>query len=182
MKTVHAVSAIVVSSLLAACQETPRAAARPEARDASFDLEFIDTMSKHHADGVHMARLAQDKVQHEELKRLTRKIPVDQQAEIDEMQAWRSERYGDDLLVVGETDGMDMSHLETMAPGPEYDVMFLDMMIPHHESAVELSKEALAKAEHEDVRSLARRIIDAQEREIAQMRAWKAAWAGADQK
>jgi uncharacterized protein (DUF305 family) len=46
------------------------------------------------------------------------------------------------------------------------------MMIQHHEGAVEMSKGA-TRAEHEELRILARQIISAQTREIAQMRQWK---------
>lgn len=181
MKPSHAFIAFTVCLMITACEDAPLqtgARAPSSERDRAYDLQFLDSMSKHHADAVEMARLAQGKVQRAELKDLVRKIPVDQRAEIDQMRAWRSEWYAGEPVAEGEREmlGMDMSHLETMAPGPDYDAMFVDMMIPHHETAVQMSQEALTKAEREEVRGLARQIIDAQEREIAQMRAWKAAW------
>lgn len=63
------------------------------------------------------------------------------------------------------------------APEPApYDAQFIDRMIPHHEMAVTMAKEALEKAERAELRQLAQAIIDAQEAEIRQMRDWRAAW------
>ena len=62
------------------------------------------------------------------------------------------------------------------ASGKEYDVMFLDMMTPHHMGAVTMAKEALTKAEHTEIKTLASQIIKAQEAEIKQMADWKSKW------
>jgi uncharacterized protein (DUF305 family) len=51
--------------------------------------------------------------------------------------------------------------------------MFIDMMVPHHEGAVQMSKDALTRAEHQEVKTLAQQIIDAQQKEIDQMKQWK---------
>lgn len=50
------------------------------------------------------------------------------------------------------------------------DAAFASGMIPHHESAVEMSQIALSRAEHPEVKSLARAIIAAQKGEIAELR------------
>ena len=73
---------------------------------------------------------------------------------------------------------MDMNKMSA-ATGKEFDLMFIDMMTPHHEGAVVMAKEALTKAEHSEIKKLARQIIDAQEKEIAQMNEWKAALSAA---
>lgn len=72
--------------------------------------------------------------------------------------------------------GMDMDKLKANA-GTEFDLMFLDMMIPHHEGALKMAREALSKAEHQEIKKLAQEIINAQEAEIKQMQSWKNAWA-----
>ncbi|WP_411720175.1 DUF305 domain-containing protein [Mycetocola sp.] len=60
------------------------------------------------------------------------------------------------------------------------DVIFAQMMIPHHEQAVEMSDMLLAKdGIAEQVRSLATQIKDAQQPEIDQLNEWLDAW-GAD--
>ncbi len=64
---------------------------------------------------------------------------------------------------------MDMSAMsqEMVAPNGEYsDAAFVDSMVPHHEGAVEMAEVALDKAEHQEIRTLAQEIIDAQRAEI----------------
>ncbi|MET7304478.1 DUF305 domain-containing protein [Embleya sp. NPDC005575] len=56
------------------------------------------------------------------------------------------------------------------------DAMFAQMMIPHHEQAVEMAKEAPAKAANPEVKKLAAAIEQAQAPEIAQMKGWLAGW------
>lgn len=52
------------------------------------------------------------------------------------------------------------------------DLMFLAMMIPHHEQAVEMSALAADRAENDEVKALAAAIGAAQVQEIAQMKQW----------
>jgi len=74
--------------------------------------------------------------------------------------------------------GMNMDHMKKMKTmeGADFDGMFLDMMIPHHQGAVTMAKDALNKAEHAEIKTLAQQIIDAQQKEIEMMNNWKAAW------
>ncbi len=71
--------------------------------------------------------------------------------------------------------GDGMKKMEA-ATGKEFDVQFLDMMTPHHAGAVVMAKEALTKAEHPEIKTLANQIIKAQEAEIKMMADWKAKW------
>lgn len=63
------------------------------------------------------------------------------------------------------------------ASGP-FDLAFLDLMIPHHQSAVAMAQTALQYAQHQEIRTLAQQIIDAQQAEIAQMQSWRETWYG----
>lgn len=58
-----------------------------------------------------------------------------------------------------------------------FDLRFLDAMIPHHEGAVVMAKEALAKSKRPEVKKLAQNIIASQQVEIKEMQGWKKAWA-----
>ena len=60
---------------------------------------------------------------------------------------------------------------QAVAPNGEYsDAAFVDAMVPHHEGAIEMAEVALPNAEHEEIRKLAREIIDAQQAEIEKFR------------
>jgi uncharacterized protein (DUF305 family)/Spy/CpxP family protein refolding chaperone len=91
--------------------------------------------------------------------------------------------------------GMDhsgmMTHTETMTgtqmghmahsmmqvdPSQPFDAQFIDSMLEHHRGAVTMAEQALAEAEHEELRTLAEGIIAAQTQEIEQMTAWRTSW------
>lgn len=144
-----------------------------------YDLQFLDTMTKHHQGAIEMSRMAAGKIQHADLAKLAASIPDAQQKEIDQMRAWRDQWYAGratagNMEMPGMAGSMmDMGHMQSMQPGKAYDAMFIDMMIPHHEGALTMSRDALAKAEHPEVKELAQRIIEAQDAEIQRMREWK---------
>ncbi len=84
------------------------------------------------------------------------------------------------------TAGTTMSSTSTASPSEgsaaegehnEADVMFAQMMIPHHAQAIEMSEVVLAKdGVDTEVLDLAERIKDAQQPEIDQMSGWLEAW------
>jgi uncharacterized protein (DUF305 family) len=75
--------------------------------------------------------------------------------------------------------GSVMNHNMSMDLGPadaDFDLRFVDAMIPHHQGAVEMAQEVLAKSQRPEMKKLAQDIIAAQNREIAQMKQWRKAW------
>ncbi len=146
---------------------------------AEYDQTFIDAMVPHHQAAIDMARLAQTKAEHSELKDLANAIATDQEGEIAQMKAWRKAWYGSDTIPAGagghQMGGMDvdLGQLANMQP---FDRAFIDAMIPHHQSALEMAREAQTKAKRQEIKDLAGRIAAAQQREIDQMRQWRAQW------
>jgi uncharacterized protein (DUF305 family) len=63
-----------------------------------------------------------------------------------------------------------------MMPMGEFDLMFIDMMTPHHAGAIAMAEVALERAEHPELAELAQQVIDAQQSENDQMAAWREAW------
>lgn len=80
------------------------------------------------------------------------------------------------------TDGMmdmtmrDMKDKLAGKTGDDFDSVFLGTMIPHHQAAIDMAKEAPKSAKHAEVKTLATAIIAAQQREIDQMHTWQKAW------
>jgi uncharacterized protein (DUF305 family) len=153
------------------------------AANAPYDLQFLDTMIAHHQGAVDMAKMVDGRTERAELKAFANKIIADQNREIAQMKEWREKWYAGkpaamNMEMPGMADSMkmDMSRL-TAAKDKQFDVMFNEMMIPHHAGAITISKEALEKGEHAELKTLATNIIKEQEAEIKQMESWKSAWA-----
>lgn len=58
------------------------------------------------------------------------------------------------------------------------DQRFIIMMIPHHEGAIAMADLALTRAQHPEIKQLAKNIKTSQSQEIQQMRAWYQQWYG----
>ena len=133
-----------------------------------------------------MAEMALKKSSNDELKKFAQKIIDDQKKEIAQMKDWRGKWYAGkpgamNMEMSGMMDSMKMMMGDGMkkmeaATGKEFDVQFLDMMSAHHAGAVTMANEALTKAEHPEIKTLANQIIKAQEAEIKMMADWKAKW------
>ncbi|CAN5553570.1 MAG: DUF305 domain-containing protein [Actinomycetota bacterium] len=67
----------------------------PEAFAASdpFDLAFIEQMTPHHESAIDMAEVALENSENEEIRTLAEEIIAAQEAEIEQMEAWREEWY-----------------------------------------------------------------------------------------
>ncbi|MDQ3042718.1 MAG: DUF305 domain-containing protein [Acidobacteriota bacterium] len=160
-----------------AMQSAPNAAAQP------FDLQFLDTMIAHHEGAVEMAKAAETKTQNAELKSFAAKIVADQTRENSEMKRWREQWFAGkpsalNMEMAGMANsmkGMDMAKMNA-ASGNSFNVEFINQMTPHHEGAIVMAREALTKAEHAELKTLANQIVQSQEAEIKQMQNWKAQW------
>ena len=161
-----------------AMQSSPNAATQP------YDLQFIDTMTNHHQGAIEMAEMTLKKSGNAELKTFAQKIIDDQKKEIAQMKDWREKWYAGkpeamNMEMPGMMDSVKMMAGDGMkkmeaATGKDFDLHFLDMMTPHHAGAVTMAKEALTRAEHPEIKTLAQTIIREQQKEIAQMADWKA--------
>jgi uncharacterized protein (DUF305 family) len=65
-----------------------------------------------------------------------------------------------------------------LAPQP-FDLAFIDAMIPHHQSAIEAARVALKESSRAEIQELSSAILEAQQREVGQMRAWRLSWSQA---
>jgi uncharacterized protein (DUF305 family) len=143
--------------------------------DAPYDALFIDSMIMHHEGAITMANQALQEAERPEIKILAEAIVKAQEAEIVQLKAWRQSWFPD--LAATEGMSMDMGDMEISSDATRpFDQRFIEAMIPHHEGAIAMAKDAQQRAEHQEIRDLAQTIITAQEGEIAQMRQWQQAW------
>ena len=76
--------------------------------------------------------------------------------------------HGTDSGMSGMMDAEQMSTLES-ASGAAFDRMFLQLMVDHHEGAVEMAKIEVTDGENSDAIDMAQKVISDQQAEIDQM-------------
>jgi uncharacterized protein (DUF305 family) len=152
-------------------------------KDAPYDLQFIDTMSMHHQHGIDMAKMAVSKANSAELRELAKKMVSGQQKDIAQLKSWRDQWYPKMPKAMNmQMHGMShSSHQDMMkemgehmsklkkATGPAFDTAFIETIIPHHQQAIQMSRDALQKAEHAEIKTFAQKTIDAQQKEIDEL-------------
>lgn len=74
--------------------------------------------------------------------------------------------------VQGYAAAMDRMMADTPPYTGDADVDFVKGMIPHHQAAIDMARIQLAHGKDPGIRALAQEVIDTQEAEIAEMRAW----------
>ena len=142
----------------------------------SGDVEFAQMMIPHHEQAVEMADLAlSNDTASPEVKALAGQIKAAQDPEIQTMQGWLSQwgaSQSSGSMAHGSGGMMsddDMSSLMG-ASGPEFDQMWLTMMIEHHEGAIEMAQDVLATTADPDVEKLATAAVAGPETEITTMK------------
>lgn len=70
----------------------------------------------------------------------------------------------------------DMNEQLEGLSGDEFDKAFIEMMIAHHEGAVDMAELIPSRANHSEIKTLGEAIITAQTKEIADMKQWQKDW------
>lgn len=115
------------------------------------EVEFVNGMVPHHGQALRMAEVAMERAEDDRVVRLADRIRAGQGPEIGVMQAWleaqglpaADQEAGHDAheSMRGMATPEQMFALEA-AEGREFDRMFLQMMIEHHEGALEMAETA----------------------------------------
>lgn len=164
-------------------------ATNPQQLSDNLDRHFIEQMIPHHEGAIDMAKLAQERSRRPEILALAEAIIQSQSQEISKMRSWYKQWFGDAVPINpdvgmgmgrgvmrgGMMDG-DVSDIETLKNAADFDVAFLQEMIPHHQMAVMMAQMLAQGTNRPEMKQLAQDIIKAQETEIEQMRSWLQAW------
>ncbi|VXD15756.1 conserved exported hypothetical protein [Planktothrix serta PCC 8927] len=153
--------------------------------DIEYDLRFIDAMIPHHQGAIAMAQQVLQKSTHPELKKLAEEIIKAQEKEIAQMQQWRKTWYPEakDAIAyhaaMGHSMPMSSQQMDSMMMmadlGPDdssFDQRFMTAMIPHHQGALVMAKDAQLKSKRPEMQQLAQAILTSQEAEIQLMQQW----------
>jgi uncharacterized protein (DUF305 family) len=161
-----------------------QAAAMPQPTHTAADVAFMQGMIGHHAQAVDMTDLLKTRTQSDDMRKLAKRIEVSQTDEIKRMQEWLRSRgeplpdphahhAGDAALMPGMLTAAELGRLAG-ASGPQFDRLFLEFMIKHHEGALIMVKQLFASpgaAQDSDIFAFASDVDADQRMEIQRMSA-----------
>jgi len=119
------------------------------------DIRFMQGMIPHHAQALDMSALVEERTANRDIRLLARRIEISQKDEIALMGRWLRERgaevpgehahhmMGDHALMPGMLTAADMERLAA-ARGKDFDRLFLEYMIKHHEGALTMVRALFA--------------------------------------
>jgi uncharacterized protein (DUF305 family) len=151
-------------------------------RHTAADVRFMQAMIGHHAQALEMVSLLQTRTNREDMRLLARRIELSQEDEIRLMQEWlrmrglqvpdaHAHHAPGATLMPGMLTPEEMGCLAA-ATGKEFDRLFLEFMVKHHEGALVMVSELFASpgaAQESDIFSFATDVDADQRIEIARM-------------
>jgi uncharacterized protein (DUF305 family) len=162
----------------------PSATSNASAHNA-VDVAFAQQMIPHHRQAITMAGLAPARTVNAKVRDLASQITTDQAREIATLnswlQTWQAPPTEDDASGSSTTGGMDRAAMVGMASnqqmsqlvksgGPAFDRLFIQLMITHHQGAVQMATRELSAGRNPDAMHLATLIQRNQTAQIATMR------------
>ena len=176
------VAALVLSSCSSATtdesagQESTATVTEQSVHNAA-DVTFVQNMIPHHEQAVEMATLAQANSVNPEVRALANAIIVAQAPEIQALRSWLNQ-WGEpetpdhmahgEMAMEGMVDQAGMDSMQSLR-GDEFDRVWLNSMIAHHEGAVTMSEAEIANGQNPEVTALAKVIISDQQAEVDHM-------------
>ena len=133
------------------------------------DVMFAQMMIPHHQQAIEMAELAESKSSNQQVLSLAADIKAAQQPEIDQLTGWL-EDWGQPTSsdMGGMMSPEQMAELEA-ASGEQFDQLWLQMMIEHHQGAIDMAKTEIAEGQNPDAVEMAKTIEQTQQAEIDTM-------------
>ncbi|MGO4426959.1 DUF305 domain-containing protein [Streptomyces sp. MCAF7] len=150
------------------------------------DVTFAQMMIPHHEQAVEMAKLADDRAEDAEIKTLAGDIEKAQDPEIRTMKSWlnawgkpesgsgmpgmdHGSGSSDDSGMPGMMSDKDMKELKA-ANGAGFDKMFAQMMIDHHNGAIDMAKDEQKNGRNATAKKLADDVVKDQTAEVKQLK------------
>jgi len=143
------------------------------------DVAFATDMIPHHQQAVALSAMVPDRSANPELIALAKQISAAQQPEIEIMKVFlvqwnentdpNSGHAGHGSAMAGMVDAATMTKLESLN-GAEFDKLWLESMISHHQGAIDMANAEIANGDNVDAKTLAKNIVATQGTEIGQMK------------
>ncbi len=181
------IPALAAAAFLGACGGSSDSDLTGNEADAAFAADMVP----HHEGAVLMANMALIRAEQPELKAMAKDMIAAQEKEIAQMESISGglpevEDGGTGEMTMGDehmghmgmdAEGMGMSmDPADLVSADSFDIAFIDMMIPHHEGAIEMARDLQQSGENPELQSMADDIITSQAAEIRQMKQWRTEW------
>ncbi|MGV0643823.1 DUF305 domain-containing protein [Mycolicibacterium sp. XJ879] len=158
--------------------DTPAISGEPAGYNAE-DVAFATNMIPHHEQAIELSAMVPDRSSNPELIALAEQISAAQEPEIRALRVflvqWNEnpdtatgEGHADHAEMQGMVDEATMERLRSLR-GEEFDTLWLESMISHHEGAVKMAQAEIANGANVDAKRMAQTMIDTQQAEITQM-------------
>lgn len=194
-RTTRAISALTITAALAltaaacgndnASTATSSDVSTTEHNDA--DVEFASNMLQHHAQALSMVDLTEGRTLDPEVQALADDIRAAQTPEIETFTGWLTD-WNEEVPKTTDDGGHDMGDMsdsmDSDMPGmmsdddmgaledasdSEFQTMWLEMMVEHHEGAIEMAKIEQGDGQYKDAVDLAGDIVTSQTAEVETM-------------
>ena len=138
---------------------------------SSQDIMFAEMMIPHHEQAIEMSELALKNTGNPDVLALAEQIRGAQEPEIELMKSWPGVDLGGHSghTMMGMLDENELEMLR-VTTGADFDRLFLEGMIKHHEGAIDMA-EMINDSKNPEVAKLGKAIIESQSSEIAAMKA-----------
>ena len=183
LKTASAVLLVLLSAVsIAGCSDSSNSANhdhmdgmtdQSSSEFSGADIMFAQMMIPHHQQAVDMGTLAETRAIDPLVKALAAQIKAEQAPEIQQMKNWlikanASMSMGHDMGMGGMLSDADFKALGN-ASGAEFDKLFLEGMIGHHEGAIHMASMVL-DSNNQEAAALGKAIVESQTKQIAYMK------------
>lgn len=177
-RVVAALAAIAAAAVLGSCGGSP--SGQQHANHNAADVTFAQNMIPHHQQAVDMAAMVPTRTVNPDMLVIAKDISMDQQAEIRGLLGllgqWGEPVAPDNMgpadhggmAMQGMVDPATLEHLKSLR-GAQFDALWMRSMVSHHQGAITMAQDEIAHGESHDAIEMAKRIVTAQQREIAYM-------------
>jgi len=176
-----------VCVLLIGCNRDESRATRSETAAADrYDLEFLDSMIRHHEKTIAFASTARGKTVHPELTSFAEQIVSAHETELRQLRAWRETWYAGVATTVSTKLPGALALPRDIAPpagepSHEGDIEIIRQLRQLQQSAAAMAEEAAIKATHPEVRTFAATHLPIHRREAASLDEWERLWMAHDE-
>lgn len=157
---------VFVATLSAACLALPACAS---GTPGAIDRLFVAEMIPHHHLGMELIDQATRRVADTGVRRLVFEMSSYHQSELDLLHDWAGQWNVESATdIPGWIDATQLTELAALS-GTDYDRRWLELMIEHHEGAIEIAQRQIGEGSHRASIEMAESVREVQERDIADM-------------